>query len=319
MKTASESDTGDFVLCPAVFAHQGPGVASAQVRVDLGALSHQGKVRSNNEDHYLVARFGRFLHPMLSNLPEYCVPHAHEEIGYGMLVADGMGGVAGGEVASRTAIQGLVDLVLSTPDWILVTDGPLIDEVMDRMSERFRQLDDRIVQHADADPRLTGMGTTMTLVYSLGLGVVLGHVGDSRAYLYRQGMLKQLTRDMTQAQALVEAGVISPAEAARHRFRHVLTQCLGGGGPLAVQVQTLALQDGDRLLVCSDGLTEMVEDGQIANILAEPILPQIACQALVNRALDQGGKDNVTVVLADYHTGGIGGMFAYQGDSGPKD
>src|SRR5262249_6800462 len=116
--------------------------------------------------------------------------------------------------------------------------------------------------------------------------------------LLRQGNLTQLTRDMTMAQELIDSGMISPAQAATNRFRHVLTQCLGGPGIARAEVRHLSLRDGDRLLLCSDGLYEMVADGLIADTMLTAASPQEGCQRLVDRALDAGGKDNVTVVLA---------------------
>jgi PPM family protein phosphatase len=273
-------------------------VASAHVHAELAALSHPGKVRANNEDHYFVGRFGRSLDTLLTNLAPEFAPLPHAEVGYGLVVADGMGGVAGGEVASRYAIQDLVHLVLATPDWILDTQSPWIEEVMQRMAKRFRDIDRFINIRAAADPTLTGMGTTMTLACSLGFEMILCHIGDSRAYLFRKDQLTQLTRDMTMAQEMIDAGTIQSTQAVAARFRHVLTQCLGGPGTAKVEVQRQSLQDGDRVLLCSDGLYDMVADTVIAETLHSTPHVQEACQKLVNHALEAGGKDNVTVVLA---------------------
>src|SRR5262245_176011 len=121
-------DTADFVW---------PGVPSSQVEVRIAGLSHQGKVRPRNEDYFLTSRYGRLLETMETNLPPGVVTPRHLEIGYAMLVADGMGGMAGGEVASRSVIQTLHELLLSTPDWILKRDHELAEEIMRRMAERF--------------------------------------------------------------------------------------------------------------------------------------------------------------------------------------
>jgi protein phosphatase len=182
----------------------------------------------------------------------------------------------------------------------MAANEALADEVLRRMAERFGRLNELLLRRADAEPGLAGMGTTLTVACSFGLDLILCHLGDSRAYLLREGELRQLTRDMTTAQLLVDAGLLSAAEAARHRLRHVLTQALGQDGKVTAQLAYLPLRDGDRLLLCSDGLTEMVEGGQIAGVLQAVAAPQEACQALVDRALAGGGRDNVTVVLADY-------------------
>jgi protein phosphatase len=296
-----EKDTSEFILPPGT--REAARVPSADVHVEVAALSHQGKVRSNNEDHYMVARFGRSLDPLLTNLPKEHVFPAHAEVGYGMVVADGMGGAAGGEIASRSAIQDLVNLVLATPDWIIHGKSPWVEDVMRRMNERFQHIDHLLSRRAAADPTLAGMGTTMTLAGTLGLDLVLCHIGDSRAYLYREEHLAQLTRDMTMAQELVDAGRLTAAQAATNPFRHVLTQCLGGPGRARAEVAHHTLRDGDRLLLCSDGLFDMVPDNTIADILRRTATAQDGCQSLVDRALEAGGKDNVTVVVAHYHHG----------------
>jgi protein phosphatase len=300
MPLSKMQDTAEITLPDGLTPSPHDSVASAQVEVNLGCASHPGRVRPNNEDHFLTATFGRYLHTLSTNLPGDLVAPPHAEVGYVSLVADGMGGMAAGEVASRTAIQSLVRLVLDTPDWILGTDEARLEALMQRMADRFRQIDEMLLDRSRADPRLHGMGTTLTLACSLGLDLVLCHIGDSRAYLFRAGELHQRTRDMTMAQAMLDAGLLTPAEAASHRTRHMLTQCLGGGREVTAEVQHMALHHGDRLLLCSDGLSEMVPDEAIADLLRGGEAPQATCEALIDRALVGGGRDNVTVVLADY-------------------
>jgi protein phosphatase len=274
---------------------------SAQVQVDLGALSHQGLVRSRNEDHYLVIRFGRALETLLTNLPHNEVPGRAEEVGYGLLVADGIGGAAAGDLASRMAISRLISLVLYTPDWILSTSESAAQQVMQRMAERFRHVDSALRGHSRGDPNLAGMGTTMTLACSLGATAIIGHIGDSRAYVFRDGELHQLTRDHTLVQSLVDLGRLTPEQAARHPCRHVLTHSLGGGDyRYEGDFQRTTLAEGDQLLLCTDGLTEMVNHATLAAILGSAASANEACQALVAAALKNGGKDNVTVVVARY-------------------
>jgi protein phosphatase len=269
------------------------------VEVDYGALSHAGLVRTNNEDHFLLARFGRFLTPLLTNLTSPRPSNFAEE-GYGLVVADGIGGSEGGEVASDMAIRILLDLVLATTDWILGTSVPDAGRVIERMAERYRRVDVALAQQAEADDRLAGMGTTMTLACNLGPSLILAHVGDSRAYLFRAGKLSRLTRDHTMAQALVDMGAISRQEEASALLRRTLTRALGVGGPCRADVDRIALADQDRILLCTDGLTDMVADADIADVLREAPTAAEACQRLVDRALQNGGKDNVTVALAHY-------------------
>jgi protein phosphatase len=300
MITDKNRDTGEFpVVSPAEDIW--PETGSTQVRVDLAALSHQGHVRSSNEDHYLVVRFGRFLQTLLTSLPADQLPGQAEEVGYALLVADGIGGNVGGEVASRLGLSTLVSLVLHTPDWIISNEPHETEQVMQRFADRFHRIQAVLRARGRAEPSLAGMGTTMTLACSLGATVILGHIGDSRAYLCRGGRLWQLTRDHTLVQSMVEAGQLTPDQAARHPWRHVLTRSLSSGGrDVSGDFQRAGLADRDQLLLCTDGLTDMVDEGAIVAVLQGTASADEACRALVGAALDKGGKDNVTVALARY-------------------
>ena len=282
-----------------------PGAAAAApafsslVRIDVSALSHAGYRRENNEDHFLVTRLGRTLQTLITSLPAGDVPERTEEVNYVMVVADGMGGHAAGEIASRMAIAALISLALAVPDWIIRVDEEHAREMQRRSRRRFQEVGALLVETAERDPALSGMGTTLTAARSLGRDLMITHVGDSRAYLLRAGGLHRLTRDHTFAQLLVDTGQLAPGDVVGSRHRHVLTNALGVSD---VQVDTdrLQLDDGDRLLLCSDGLTDLVDDRTITDILREATGSSDACERLVQRALDNGGRDNVTVVVAAY-------------------
>lgn len=278
-----------------------PEPFSVLVEVDVAGLSHAGKVRPNNEDHFLIGRAGRYLDVIGTNVPVDEVPSRSDEVGYGMIVADGMGGYTGGEVASRLAIRSLLNLVLHTPDWIFRVDEAWGGEVLKRAQQRYRAVDREIARQAAMDPNLSRMGTTLTLAYSLGENLFISHVGDSRAYLLRQDKLNQLTRDQTLAQMLIDMGIMTREEAASNRLRHALTQALGKQeGNVKTEVHRLALRTGDCLLLCTDGLTEMVDEKRIAETLTRETNAAQACQRLVDLALEEGGRDNVTAVVARY-------------------
>jgi serine/threonine protein phosphatase PrpC len=302
MSRSHDAETTDFTLPPKTSPETKlPRMYSSLVLVDVGALSHVGKVRSRNEDHYLVSRTGRFLESWLTNLPEGTLPARFDETGYALLVADGMGGHAGGAMASQLAITTLVNIVLNVPDWIMKPDDDLAEEMQKRAKDFYRQIDEILNDRGEQDPGLFGMGTTMTLAYSLGPDLFITHIGDSRAYLFREGRLEQLTRDQTLVQEMADMGAISQEEAATHRLRNVLIGVLGGNNSnVPVQVRRTKLTDGDRLLLCTDGLTDLVNHATITDLLARLPSSQEACQALLDEALDRGGKDNVTVVLARY-------------------
>jgi protein phosphatase len=278
---------------------------SATVRADFGAVSHAGKVRSKNEDHFLVFRLRRDREALLTNIPTDQLPEHTGEAGYSMIVADGMGGMAAGEVASRLAITTALKLVHKSPKWGFKIDQKEARELFARINCYVREIDLTLTERGEADPRLFGMGTTLTAAFSTGIDLFVIHLGDSRAYLYRNGELQRLTRDHTVAQAMADAGYIAPEDVHRHVRRNTLTNYLGSRhGKVKADLRWLRLADGDRLLLCTDGLTEMVDDRSIDRILHERDRPGDAAQALLGEALERGGKDNVTVIVARYEIPG---------------
>jgi serine/threonine protein phosphatase PrpC len=291
-------DTAEYPSPPTVAS--GPADPPS-VTVEIAARSHTGLVRANNEDVYLVVRYGRFWQTLLTNLPSGIAPDREGVEDYAFLVADGVGGHAAGEVASRLAVGTLVRLALDTPDWILLPHDRDWERIEDRARERYRQIDAALRAESQANPELAGMGTTMTLVRNIGRDLIVVHVGDSRAYLASGEEFGQLTHDHTLAQELADKGGIAPGDVVKHVFRHVLTRALGGKLDwVGVDVRRVGLTDGDQVLLCSDGLTDMVDATTIAGVLRAAPTPDNACQTLIELALKNGGKDNVTVVLARY-------------------
>jgi len=280
----------------------GPGhPLSSLVRLDVDARSHPGYHRTNNEDQFFVTRLGRTLQTLISSLPAGEVPERTEEVNYVMVVADGMGGHAAGEIASRMAISALVSLALEVPDWIFRVDEEYAREVERRTRTRVQEVGAMLIERGRGDAALRGMGTTLTAVRIIGRDLLITHVGDSRAYLLRSGGLHRLTRDHTYAQLLVDLGQLAPGDIAGSRHRHVLTNALGGScEDVQVDTDRIQLEDGDRLLLCSDGLTDLVDDATITAIMRQATRSSDACDRLVQRALDNGGRDNVTVVVAAY-------------------
>jgi len=280
----------------------GPGhPLSSLVRLDVDARSHPGYHRTNNEDQFFVTRLGRTLQTLISSLPAGEVPERTEEVNYVMVVADGMGGHAAGETASRMAISALVSLALEVPDWIFKVDEEYAREIERRTRTRVQEVGAMLIERGRGDAALRGMGTTLTAVRIIGRDLLITHVGDSRAYLLRSGGLHRLTRDHTYAQLLVDLGQLAPGDIAGSRHRHVLTNALGGScEDVQVDTDRIQLEDGDRLLLCSDGLTDLVDDATITAIMRQATRSSDACDRLVQRALDNGGRDNVTVVVAAY-------------------
>jgi protein phosphatase len=164
-----------------------------------------------------------------------------------------------------------------------------------------QQADARLFEEAERHGELEGMGTTLTLAFAVDWKLFVAHAGDSRCYLFSDGELRQLTHDHTVVADLVRRGALSPQEATRHPFRRMVTNVLGGNEPgVRVELHRLGLEAGDVLLLCSDGLTEMVPDPEIAAVLADEPEPQQACERLVALANERGGRDNITVVVARF-------------------
>jgi protein phosphatase len=218
-----------------------------------------------------------------------------------MVVADGLGGEAKGELASRLAVSAGVKLGLRFGRWNLRIDDETAKEVMERAEYYYKRVHDVVAERASSDPTARGMGTTLTLAFTAGNELFLGHVGDSRAYLLRNCKLYRLTHDQTLAQLLADEGKILQKDVDTHHLRNVLTEAIGvGKDDPKIQVKRLQLDDGDSLLLCTDGLTEMVQEEQISRILIDHTDPQGACAELVKAALENGGRDNITVLLGKY-------------------
>ena len=273
----------------------------ARVLVSFGGRTDPGKVRGRNEDHFLVARLVKAMQVSASSLPSDGRSILSEEEGYLVVVADGMGGAAAGERASALAVESVEAFILNAVEWFLHLGGRAEQALVEELREALRVADRVLFDRSRANPALWGMGTTLTMAFGVETNLYVVHAGDSRAYLHREGRLEQITADHTLVQALVDAGSISPEEARHHSRRHVVTNVLGGPNEgVFVEIHKVEVRDGDVFLFCSDGLTEPVSDLEIARILAEHPDPQDAVDRLVQLALDGGGPDNVTAVVARY-------------------
>lgn len=208
-----------------------------------------------------------------------------------LAVADGMGGHAAGELASHAAIDELAS-----------SSSPSADP-LDELSALLAAANERIRLLAAESPARQGMGTTVTALIASGNGlegqVALGHIGDSRAYMFHEGVLRQLTHDHTFVQTLVDDGQITPEQARSHPARSVVLKALQGQDVVEADLSLVPVQEGDRLLVCSDGLTDVVPDDVIAHALASAPGVDDAADELIRLGLAEGGPDNITVVVAD--------------------
>lgn len=281
------------------------GIPTYRVKADIAALTHKGS-RANNEDAYVVYRLGRFMDCVSSNVAVGTLPNHIEDTGHLLIVGDGLGGAKAGEVASSMALQSLVDAISKQPKWALKFDDPAtrdseIDELITRSRAYLQHMHVAIRARQEQDPEFAGMGTTFTSAYTVGGDMFIMHVGDSRAYELRNGRLFRITRDHTVAQEYANMGKLPQSEVDQHPMSHVLTRALGSPtANIESDTHHRDIEDGTRLLLCSDGLTKVASEEDIARVLAENPVSADAAQALVDLALQRGAPDNVTVIVAAF-------------------
>jgi len=261
----------------------------------IGHCGDVGQQRELNEDSYLILT----------------APAIAPEIDALLAVADGMGGHRAGDVASRTLVEMLDGLFTSSVYQQQVAYSPQhADYYVVVLKEVLEQANEQIYNSSASNPELSGMGTTATVVLIAEGRLFWGHVGDSRAYLLRNGSLQQLTHDHTWVAEQVSAGQMTPEEAARHPRRNVLTQSLGNSLLVRVERGVQPVQPDDVLLLCSDGLSGVVSDAEMQATLLAESNPQTVCDQLVALANQRGGPDNVTVLAARLVGGGFGSNVA---------
>lgn len=277
-----------------------PGSPASHLVVRAAGLTDRGRVRASNEDHFLIAELSRSLQVEQTSLPQRGEVRGRNR-SYVLLVADGMGGHAAGEVASALSVEAVEAFVLDLLRRFSNLQPTDEKGVVRDLCQAMLQADARIAEEVGHHPEFTGMGTTLTLAFTSGRRLFVVHAGDSRCYLMQGGDLRQLTEDHTVAAELARQGTIRPEEVRRHKWRHVVTNVLGGAGAgVEVEVHRADVGPGDLVLVCTDGLTDMVDDGQIAAVLAQDSEPEAACRRLVDLANAAGGRDNVTAIVARF-------------------
>jgi len=240
-----------------------------------GSVSITGNFRENNEDRCHIDSMGRFF-----------------------LVADGMGGQSAGEKASELAIE----LVTSKLEQFSDFENGESEKVAAAIDRAVSHANGEIMALGELEARYRSMGTTITYLVRSGTSILVGNVGDSRTYLLRGGKLQRLTKDHSLTQALLDAGTITPEEAATHRYKNVLYRYLGTKeGGHGTEARTIAPQKGDRFLMCSDGVTDGITEDALAGLMAEEADPQKAAQRVVDAALAGGSRDNITCVVVHVH------------------
>jgi protein phosphatase len=264
--------------------------------IDVFGLTHLGKVRKENQDHFLIAALHKQMVVQSTSLPaEAQLPVDPERLASLAMVADGVGSGAG-EEASRLALQAVAQYVAQSTRTFYTSDATEPEAFAELLSEAALRCHTSLLGRAEQEGTPGRFATTLTLWLGLWPQAYVLQVGDSRCYLYHEGRLTQISRDQTMAEDLVDQGILTRTNAHRTRWAHVLSSAIGG--QQAAPVVTRIVRDwGTIVLLCSDGLTKHVSDDQIAERLGALRSAKTTCEALLQDALDDGGTDNITIVI----------------------
>jgi serine/threonine protein phosphatase PrpC len=281
--------------------------AASAIEADIAGATSCGLQSSYNTDHYLAVRLSRLQETIITSLASGDVPPFYEEHAYALVVADGLGEGLAAARASRAALSALAHVAIRYGKWnVRVTPETAAD--IREQAELFYRVANEVVRTSGDAAQLGTIAASVTAVYIAGTSLFFAHAGHSRAFLFRNGSLIQLTTDHTQqARGVPEPEPGTPDQPARVMIdrHHLVTEALGGrtGGP-NVEIEHVQLWSGDRVLLCTNGLTDVVFEDEIANVLALQREPQDNCNRLIDLALRNGSPDDVTVLAADYRIRG---------------
>ena len=265
--------------------------------VDVFGLTHLGKVRKTNQDNFLICSLHKQMRVHYTSLPEVGrLPLWGERLAYLAMVADGVGSGLGGGEASRHTIEVVAQYVTESMHCYYTADATDEQAFCDSLQEAAMHCHQSVAEKAEADPERRGMATTLTMLISVWPVTYLLQVGDSRCYLLRESALTQITRDQTMAQELVDQGVLTVSTADNTQWAHVLSSAIGGRQTAPVVTRIDRMWD-DVILLCSDGLTKHVSDDRIRERLITMRSSKQVCEDLLQDALDDGGSDNITVLV----------------------
>jgi len=264
--------------------------------IDVHGLTHTGRVRKENQDHFLLATVHKRVSVIATNLETQSqLPAGEQRVAFLAMVADGVGGVEGGAEASATALESVMQYVNDSMS-CLYDRGVSESTFTDMLQRCALRSHEAIRERASANEERGSMATTLTLLMGVWPAYYLLQLGDSRYYLWREGRLTQVTRDQTLANDLVDQGILSRAQAPHTQFAHVLSSALGADTAEPVVTRLRAEWDNVHLL-CSDGLTKHVSDERIADRLAHMTSAKQLCEQLLADALEDGGSDNITIIV----------------------
>jgi serine/threonine protein phosphatase PrpC len=276
----------------------GPDRKPRDDEIDVYGITHPGKVRKENQDHFLICALKKQMAVRQTSLPEIDSLTAEpERLAFLMMVADGVGGGAKGAEASRMAVEAVAHYVSESMRCYYAAGSGNDREFYESLKEAALQSHSELVRRGENEPEYRGMATTLTLYLGVWPLAYLLQVEDSRCYLLQDGQLRQMTRDQTMAQELIDLGVIKPGEAAEGKLAHTLSSSIGGR-QTAPAVIRQKVTWGNVALLCSDGLTNHVSDDRIRETLLSMTSAKQACEDLLREALDGGGTDNITMIVA---------------------
>jgi protein phosphatase len=269
----------------------------ADEQLDVFGLTHRGKVREENQDHFLICSLHKQMRIHGTSLPNpERLAAPSERLAFLAVVADGVGGQLGGEEASRLTLEAVAGYLTNSMHCYYTHDPAQESEFLEQLQISVQDSHEKVSAEAEADPARKGMASTLTLAIGVWPWAYVVQVGDSRCYQLREGGLVQITRDQTVGQALYDEGVLNTAEAMESKWSHVLASAIGGPEAKPATSRVDLLRD-DVLLLCSDGLTGYVPEPRIRERLLAMKSAEQACHALVEDALEGGGGDNITVVV----------------------
>jgi protein phosphatase len=265
--------------------------------IDVYGLTHPGKVRTENQDHFLIGALRKQMVVRQTSLPELDqLMTDPDRLAFVAMVADGVGGGAKGAEASRIALEAVANYVSSSMRCYYAAGSAKDREFSEALEEGALQCHMELVRRGQENPEYQGMATTLTLYLGVWPRAYLLQVGDSRCYLLRRGELTQITRDQTMAQELVDLGVLTRADASSSRLAHTLSSSIGGRQTAPV-VSRFEMAWGNVVLLCSDGLTKHVSDQRIGERLRSMTSAKQVCEDLLQDALEGGGSDNITIIV----------------------
>lgn len=272
-----------------------PGETPRREEIDVFGLTHVGKSRQTNQDHFLICSLHKTVQVHATSLPETQeLPKRSERLAYLAVVADGVGGLAGGEEASRAAVAEVTSYVTSSLNCYYTHDATEEKEFVGALQQGVMAAHKRVVD--ESGDRGQRGATTMTMVLTVWPRMYVVQVGDSRCYLLRKNKFYRLTRDQTMAERMIEEGLVTREQAETSRLAHILTSAVGGDDIMPVTTAITA-RWGDVVMACSDGLTKHVSEDAIRARLENMTSAEETCRQLVNDALEGGGSDNITVLV----------------------